>query len=176
MPTDLHDGIDDWFVPGATPGGADYPDDWYVPTAARADTSYPDDWYVPTPAASPVTAQSVPDAQLAAANPSIRNQATPRPDPFAAYWSLIPASRAGATAWHPPIFPNSLGRFPLTAPAPASAPPIDATGSLLGGGSEPAGNKHRPGARPPRRYRGSAMGESGRIPVVPTDRICARQW
>jgi hypothetical protein len=133
MPTDLHDGIDDWFVPGATPGGADYPDDWYVPTAARADTSYPDDWYVPTPAASPVTAQSVPDAQLAAANPSIRNQATPRPDPFAAYWSLIPASRAGATAWHPPIFPNSLGRFPLTAPAPASAPPIDATGSLLGG-------------------------------------------
>jgi hypothetical protein len=79
-----------------------------------------------------------------------------RPDPFAAYWSLIPASRAGAMAWHPPIFPppnpfspenipasawvtplpiflNSLGQFPSTAPKPPDLPPIPASHGLLGG-------------------------------------------
>ena len=42
------------------------------------------------------------------------------------------SSRAGAMAWHPPIFPASFGQFPLPAPAPLSAPRIDPTKGLLG--------------------------------------------
>ena len=116
------DGIDDWFVPGQTPSGANGLDDWYVPTNASTDTPYPDDWYVPTPPA--------PAAPRSTANPGISNPATTRPDPFEAYWSLIPASRIGAMAWHPPIFPNSAGQFPLAAPAPLSVPGVAKQGLL----------------------------------------------
>ena len=96
------DGIDDWFVPGQTPNPTDQPDDWYVPMRAAAASMVP-------PAQSP---------QLNAANPRISNQSAAPPDPFAAYWSMIPASRVGAMAWAPPIFPNSFGQFPSAAPAP----------------------------------------------------------
>jgi len=137
----------------ADPSGGDYPDDWYVPTGARADTPYPNDWYVPAPTAASSTTPPVPGAQPNPADPVASKPPAARPDPFAAYWSRIPASRAGAMAWHPPIFPppnplspenipaskwvtsppifpDSLGQFPLT--VPANVPPIDATGGLLG--------------------------------------------
>src|ERR1700681_3290087 len=78
------EGIDDWFVPGKASDG---PDDWFVPTA----TSYPDDWFVPTPSAPPNAGQLAPGAQTAAANPGSSNRPAAPPDPFAAYWSLIPA-------------------------------------------------------------------------------------
>jgi len=127
------DGIDDWYVPGSTPGGTDYPDDWYVPTSARAAAPYPDDWYVPAPPATPSMGQPAPIPQPDAANPGISNPPATRPDPFAAYWALIPASRVGAMAWHPPIFPNSPGQFPVAAPPPRDLPPDFGTGGLLGG-------------------------------------------
>ncbi len=134
------DGIDDWIVPGQAPSRTDYPDDWIVPGRAGTDASYPDDWIypdnrnAPTPAAAPSTAPPAPSPQPNAANPAISNRPAPPPDPFAAYWSLIPASRVGAMAWAPPIFPNSFGQFLLTAPAPVplNVPPIPA-GGLLGG-------------------------------------------
>jgi hypothetical protein len=149
MPTNPPDGLDDWFVPG----GTDHPDDWYVPSDARADASYPDDWYVPALAATPSTAQ--PGAQPSAANPARSNPPPARPDTLADYWSLVPASRAGAMAWHPPIFLppnpfspenipaskwvtpppiflNSPEQPPLTPPAPSTAPPIDPGYDLLG--------------------------------------------
>jgi hypothetical protein len=45
-----------------------------------------------------------PNAQPNLGNPGRSNPPAARPDPLAAYWSLIPASRPGATAWQPPIF------------------------------------------------------------------------
>jgi hypothetical protein len=110
MPIDPQDGgPDDWFVP-ASDG---YPDDWFVPES----DGYPDDWFVPASAA-PGTTQPTPDPQVDAANSATTPQPAPRPDPFADYWPRIPASRAGAMAWHPPIFLNSPGQSPLPAPAP----------------------------------------------------------
>jgi hypothetical protein len=119
MPIDPQDGgPDDWFVP-ASDG---YPDDWFVP----ASDGYPDDWFVPASAGSGA-APPASDSQRGTADPPAS-----RPDPLADFWSRIPASRAGAMAWHPPIFLNSDGQFPLTAPAPFSAPRIDPTQGLLG--------------------------------------------
>jgi hypothetical protein len=120
------DGIDDWFVPGQSP-------DRIAPWTPQTDHFFPDDWI------SPVN----------------RNAPTP-PDPFAAYWALIPASRLTAVAWHPPIFPssnpfspenipaskwvtplpifpNSFGQYPLPVPAPSTVSSDAAAGGLLGG-------------------------------------------
>jgi hypothetical protein len=114
------DGIDDWFVPGQVPNRKDYPDDWFVPVRAQPDASYPDDWIyfdnrnAPTPAAAPSTAPPAPSPQPNAANPAISNRPVALPDPFAAYWSMIPASRAGAMAWHPPIFCPPILSLPKT--------------------------------------------------------------
>jgi len=77
------DGIDDWFVPGSASDG-------------------PDDWFVPTPSAAPNVGQRAPGPLPA--NPGVANPPAAAPDPLADYWSLIPASRAGAMAWAPPIF------------------------------------------------------------------------
>jgi hypothetical protein len=126
------DGIDDWFVP--TSDG--YPDDWFVP----ASDGYPDDWFLPTPSATPNTGQlarSVP----AAADPGRSNPAPARPDPFAAYWSLIPASRVGAMAWYPPVFLGDPPTFPpdssttsaWRARPPARIPNLPTSGGILGG-------------------------------------------
>jgi hypothetical protein len=149
------DGIDDWFVPGQSPGriapwspGTDafFPDDWI----------YPDNRNAPTPAAAPSSAPLAPSPQPNAANPAISNRPAPRPDPFAAYWALFPASRVGALAWHPPIFPssdpfspqnigapawvppppfapNSFGQLPSATNATSELPPGAGTGGLLGG-------------------------------------------
>ena len=151
MPTDPQEGIDDWFVPAdpsqwqsrglpqiivrpkppltgpsENPAGADGIDDWFVPGQSPSGADGPDDWYVPAPLAIP----PAPTAQDGTANPGVRNPASTRPDPFEAYWSLIPASRIGAMAWHPPIFPNSAGQFPLPAPASLSVPGVAKQGLL----------------------------------------------
>ena len=111
-------------APLDNPAGVDGIDDWFVPAA----DGYPDDWFIPAPLATP--GQSGPGAQSNATVPPVSNPPAVRPDPSAAYWSLIPASRAGAFAWHPPIFLNSAGQFP--SPAPAYDPPILPAGGLFG--------------------------------------------
>jgi hypothetical protein len=92
-----------------------------------------------------------PNLQPSAAPLGASNQPTPRPDPFAAYWALIPASRVGALAWAPPIFPssnpfafqnipaapppfslNSPRQFPSATPAPFDDVPPAAANGLFG--------------------------------------------
>jgi hypothetical protein len=154
------DGIDDWIVPGQASNPTDHPNEGVAPASAGSDP-YPDDWIYPDgwnapPAASPGTAPPAPSPQPDAANPGISNRPAPPPDPLAAYWALIPASSAGAMAWHPPIFLppnpfspenipasawvtplpiflNSPGQFPLPAPAPRDVWPPAAAHGLLGG-------------------------------------------
>jgi hypothetical protein len=122
------------------PSDADGIDDWFVPMA----DGYPDDWFVPPPLATPAPGQSGPSAQSNAVVPPLSNPPAVWPDPSAAYWSLIPASRAGAFDWHPPIFPNSAGQFPLA--PPAYDPPALPTGGLFGGiGRKLAASANGPG-------------------------------
>ena len=109
-------------APPDNPADADGPDDWFVPTA----DGYPDDWFVPAPAATP--AQSGPGAQPNAAVPPVSNPPAVWPDPSAAFWSLIPASRAGAMAWAPPIFPGASPTFPLDGSTTLASPGWPATG------------------------------------------------
>ena len=110
------DGIDDWFVPDQD----GFPNDWFVPGNAGA--LAPDNPNMPTPAAAP--SPPVPNPQPSAATPGPSNQpAPPRQDPSAAYWALIPASRVGALAWAPPIFPSSNPFSPQNTPAPAWVTP-----------------------------------------------------
>jgi Restriction endonuclease fold toxin 7 len=107
-----------------------------VPAAAFDDG--PDDWFVPPSSAAPNT---WPGAQPAAS----AGGSTPPPgwpDPWAAFWSRIPASSAGAMAWHPPIF---LGNPPTLPPAnlaptwppgltsPVGTPNIPTAGGIPGG-------------------------------------------
>jgi hypothetical protein len=147
------DGIDDWFVPGQSPGRIApwtpqtdhlFPDDWISP----------DNWNAPRPPTAPRTALPPPSPQPNATNPAISNRPAPPPDPFAAYWAVIPASRAGALAWQPPffpssnplslqniparvtpppLFPNLLQQFPWEAPAPTNIPSDAAANGLPGG-------------------------------------------
>ncbi len=127
------DGIDDWFVP--TPGLSEdgFPDDWFVPASAGGVASRSDDRTnldnsnAPAPATAPSPTPPAPNSQPGAATPGLSNQpAPPRPDPLAAYWSLIPASRVGAMAWHPPIFlsPDPLSHENIPASAWITPPPI----------------------------------------------------
>ena len=125
------DGIDDWFVPGNTP----------------RDASLPDDWFVPRPSTMPNAGQVAPGPQSNnTANAKNRYPAAASPDPFAAYWSQIPASRVGAMAWDPPnlpLFPPSSSNN-FFGPTPPPAFPI------------------LPGSRPP------TLGVDG-APWAPTD-------
>jgi hypothetical protein len=140
----------DWFVPEAD----GYPNDWFVPEA----DGYPSDWFVPdsrnvpaptaAPSTTPLAASPQPDP--ASTRPAARF------DPYAAFWSQVPASRVGAMAWHPPIFlsPDSFSsqdtpalarggppaRFanPLAQYLPAASvlptlPPDLPAGGILGG-------------------------------------------
>jgi hypothetical protein len=115
------DGIDDWILPGKPPD--DGPDDWFVPGSPSAD-GYPNDWFVPPPVAP--NAGRFPSG--ASPNTTSFGGSYPAvpPDPFAAYWSQIPASRVGAMAWDPPnlpLFPpSSTNNF--TAPTIPSPQPI----------------------------------------------------
>jgi hypothetical protein len=109
-------------------------DDWFVPTGAPADTSYLDDWFVPTPSTTPGTGQFAPGAQTAIGNPGRSNTPAPWPDPFAAYWSLIPAGGVGATAWDPPTFPGNSPNNPSTPSwPPAQSPPVASPKIPIGG-------------------------------------------
>jgi A nuclease family of the HNH/ENDO VII superfamily with conserved AHH len=143
--------------PNPTAGGAEddgLPNDWFVPEH----DGYPNDWIdpdnqnAPAPAAAPPGAAPAPSPPPSAANPITSNPSAARFDPYEAFWSHIPASRAGAFAWHPPIFlspdpaspqnipvspwgpsppfsSNPFGQFP---PA-ASAPPDVGPGGVFGG-------------------------------------------
>ena len=113
------DGIDDWFAPWQASDG---PNNWIAPGSLRSDTSYPYDWFAPPPSVAP-NAGRLPSG----APPNVANSGTPYPavppDPVAAYWSSIPASRVGAMAWDPPnlpLFPpSSTNNFPAsTSPSP----------------------------------------------------------
>jgi hypothetical protein len=107
-------GPDDWFVPGPTGGNDGYPDDWFVPEQAQGvqGDGYPNDWFVPASSALN-TQQGV--AGLGAASPATTNRPA-QPDPFAAYWARMPASRVGASLWQQPVIGNGAGAFsPVTA-------------------------------------------------------------
>ena len=137
MPIDPQDGgLDDWFVPASPQGDADGPDDWFVP----ASDGYPDDWFVPASAA-PVTAQPALGARPSNADPALASRSAPRPDPFAAFWPVIPASK---WVMPPPIFPDAFGQFSLLPAAPPATPRLDAGYGLLGG----LGNLSDPGSPP----------------------------
>jgi hypothetical protein len=119
-------GIDDWFVPRQTANATRQPNDRIVPWSAQTDASFPDDWIYPDNRNPPTltAAPSAPSPQPNALNPAISNRPTSPPDPFAAYWALIPASRVGAMAWHPPIFPSSNPFSPENIPASAWVTPL----------------------------------------------------
>jgi hypothetical protein len=131
------DGIDDWFVPPASPKPGGHPNDWSVPWSAETDALFPNDWIYPdsentrAPAVAPSTTPPA-ASQQPNPNPSITSRAPAPFDPFAAYWSRIPASRIGALAWAPPIFPDSFGQFPPAESPPRNDPPSFAPGGLLG--------------------------------------------
>jgi hypothetical protein len=139
------DGIDDWIVPGKA---ADGPDDWIVPGNPRTDVSYPNDWSVPPPSAMPNTGQLAFRAPRNVASPSVSNPPAPRPDPFAAYWSLIPASRVGAMAWDPPIFPGDSPAWPARS-LPAGIPNVPTSGGLLGALAQLGSSSLGPGSSIP---------------------------
>jgi hypothetical protein len=106
----LPEGIDDWIGPGTDPDGG------------------PDDWFVPPPTTTPGTAQFPPTAQP---NGNFGNTyPAVRPDPFAAYWSQIPASRIGALTGAPPYLPGSSPWATNNYAAPTPAPPIPRTPTL----------------------------------------------
>jgi HNH endonuclease len=119
------------------------PNDWFVPEADGFpnDWIYPDNDNAPVPAPTPSAAPVAPSPQP---NPAAANPSPERLDPYHAFWAQMPASRAGAFAWHPPIFlspepstwlqppttsPNPLGQFPTT----ANAPPDFGPGGFLSG-------------------------------------------
>jgi hypothetical protein len=140
-----------------------YPNFPFVPAGSDGldEDGLPNDWFVPAdPGAVAPNIANMP-APAAASNPPVPNPqpsaaplgptnppAPPRPDPLAAYWALIPASRVGALAWAPPIFPssnpfafqnipappppfslNSPRQFPSAGPAPLDdLPPAAANG------------------------------------------------
>ena len=113
-------GIDPRIVPGVRRDP--YPD-------------YPEDWLVLPPSAAPSAAVPAPSSQPNSANPGIPNRAAPRPDPLAAFWPSIPTSSLTEFAWNPPIFPDALGQYPHSPPAPPpfSISSFDGVGGLLGG-------------------------------------------
>jgi hypothetical protein len=90
---------------------------------------------------APSTAPPAPGPQP---NPAVANRPLEHLDPYHAFWSQMPASRAGAMAWHPPIFlspdpstwlpplttPNAFGQFPPAANLP---PPDSGPGGIFGG-------------------------------------------
>ena len=140
------------FFPAGSDGIDDdgLPNDWFVPANAGAAAS--NNPNAPAPAAAPNPAPPAPNPQPSAVPPGPSNQPVPpRPDPFAALWALIPASRVGALAWAPPIFPssnpfafqnipappppfslNSPRQFPSAGPSPLDDVPPAAANGLFG--------------------------------------------
>ena len=98
---------------------SDYPDGWiYLDNSGAPSSSAAADTAQPAPNPSPV--------------PSTLNRPPVRPDPFAAFWAQVPASRLTPFAWAPPIFPDAFGRYQRAAPAPLALPPFPAVGLLAG--------------------------------------------
>jgi hypothetical protein len=130
-----------------------------------ASDGHPDDWFVPAPAA-PAMAQPALSPPPGTADPALTTRPAPRPDPLAAFSSLIPASK-----WvtPPPIFPDAFGRFPLPPAAPPSAPRLNVGYGLFGVlKNPPLGNS---AAFPPFRGAGPASGngdQSGATSFVQT--------
>ena len=132
-----------------------YPDDWIKPPPIDSgidDWVGPGEWYMPPVAAMPGTAGqtfapqadqsrpragTVPNSNLSAvwndpgSSPGLGSPPPPKPDPFAAYFSMIPASRLGAQAWAPPVIADSFGKFPQ--PPPPELPLEVGSGGILGG-------------------------------------------
>jgi hypothetical protein len=138
-PTSLPNGS---LVPAGALEDDGFPNDWFVPE----DDGYPNDWIypdnhnAPAPPAAPRIAPPAPSPQP---NPAASNRPPACFDPYAAFWSQIPASRAGAMAWHPPIFlspdsfsPQNTPSSVRGAPPPAFANPLaqflPATSALSG--------------------------------------------
>jgi hypothetical protein len=103
------DGIDDWFAPEDD----GFPNDWVSPDNNNA----------PAPAAAPRTAPTAPSPPSNAASPATSNRRAARFDPYEAFWSQIPASRAGAFAWAPPIFLSPDSFSPQNIPSSAWGTP-----------------------------------------------------
>jgi hypothetical protein len=123
-------------VPRQAPNPTDQPNVGSVPWSAETDASFPDDWIYPdnqSPALAAAPSTTPPPSPQPNPSPAVSNRPAARFDPFAAYWSQMPASRVGALAWEPPIFPDSFGQFPSAAPAPYNDPPNFPPGGLLGG-------------------------------------------
>jgi hypothetical protein len=103
----------------------------------------PDDWFVPP---SSVTPNTWPGAQPgASAGGGSSNPPPGWPDPWAAFWSRIPASSAGAMAWQPPIFlgdPSTLPpasgapSWPSALTPPAGIPNFPTSGGIPGGSAQ----------------------------------------
>jgi hypothetical protein len=107
-----------------------------------------DDWIAPTPSATPSTGQFAPGTRPAADPAGFSPPAT-GPDPRAADWSLIPASRAGAMAWHPPTYPTVN---PFTPAWPSASSPWaglqndPTTGGIRGGLAQLGSSSPDPGS------------------------------
>ena len=117
------------------------PNDWFVPEA----DGFPNDWInpdnnAPAPSPRPSAASSAPSPQP---NPAAADRSLEHLDPYHAFWSQMPASRAGAMAWHPPIFlspdpstwlppalPNAFAQF---RPAARTVAPDFGLGGIPGG-------------------------------------------
>jgi hypothetical protein len=122
------------FVPAGSDGMDEdgIPNDWFVP--ANAGAVAPNNPNMPAPAAASNPAPPAPSPQPSAATLGPSNQPVPpRPDPFAAFWALIPASRVGALAWAPPIFPSSNPFSAQNIPAPSweTPPPFSLNSRAL---------------------------------------------
>ena len=168
MPIDPQDGgLDDWFVPASPQGDADGPDDWFVP----ASDGYPDDWFVPASAA-PVTAQPALGARPSNADPALASRSAPRPDPFAAFWPVIPASK---WVMPPPIFPDAFGQFSVAASCAARHSAARRWVRAARGARESVGPGQPPNLRPVRGPEESAVGQPGCISVISRRRAGFRQ-
>jgi hypothetical protein len=67
------------------------------------DSDDPDDWIDPSGAVSRA------GAAFGAPSGATNRALDPTADPFAAYWSRVAGSQAGAAAWAPTLFPNTAG-------------------------------------------------------------------
>jgi hypothetical protein len=105
-----------------------------------------DDWFVPPSSAAPGTGQPSSGAQLGSAGSGSFFPAGMPPDPFAAFWSPIPASRIGAMAWDPPnlplFSPPPANNFP--APIPSWPPMLPGSRPLTLGVDPPSWSSPQP--------------------------------
>ena len=125
-----------------------FPNDWIPADPGIDDWVRPGEWYTQPPPAVPSSPQQAfgrqPDSSAPqtgtvpnsgpwndpASNAGVA-QPPPKPDPFAAYFSMIPASSLIPLAGAPPILPGSAWQPPQ--PPPFELPLHLANGGILGG-------------------------------------------